>query len=278
MRRDWNNNPVEVLKLQYFLRSIEGFSNLEATGVFDQATFDAVSAFQIRYFGDILEPWGHTTSTGFVYILTKKKVNEIFCRMAFPVTALEQEEINNFRAFLLGLRERGINIDTSGSTMFSDLKGSSVDAMSNEDSMDDMDGSDSSDMVKGLKDRISDLVGLRNGSGAENNSMSSDKVRMAASAIFSLPTDRDQVLESLYFLLIAIIAVYLLTEIAVGSMNTENMSRYKIWMRKAIGYIIGLVAAIGLAIWYSVFSIVAPLLVLLLASIILLIWAASKRA
>lgn len=108
LRKDFNNNPVEVRKLQVFLRDLEGFSTVQITGVYDDQTIVALDAFQERYKGDILTPWGHTESTSYTYILTKKKVNEIYCKMAFPVNAQQQQEIDNYRAFLLGLRSAGI--------------------------------------------------------------------------------------------------------------------------------------------------------------------------
>ncbi len=96
MRIDFDNDPVEVLKLQAFLINFEGHTNVSLTGVFDQATFDAVSAFQMKYFSDILEPWGHTGPTGYVYILTLKKINEIYCQKILPLT---QDQLNEIIAF-----------------------------------------------------------------------------------------------------------------------------------------------------------------------------------
>ena len=64
----------------------------------------------MRYERDILTPWGHDAPTGYTYILTKKKVNEIYCKMAFPVTPLQQLEIDTFRNFLLGLKNAGVNV------------------------------------------------------------------------------------------------------------------------------------------------------------------------
>jgi uncharacterized repeat protein (TIGR01451 family) len=97
LRRDFNNNPYEVTKLQLFLINLEGFTNLKVTGIYDQATIDAVNVFQMRYKDDVLTPWGHTAPTSYTYILTKKKVNEIYCKIAFPVTADQQLEIDNYR-------------------------------------------------------------------------------------------------------------------------------------------------------------------------------------
>ncbi|MFA5888968.1 MAG: putative Ig domain-containing protein, partial [Candidatus Paceibacterota bacterium] len=116
LRKDFNNNPVEVRKLQVFLRDLEGFSSVQITGVYDDQTIVALDAFQARYAGDILTPWGHTAPTSYTYILTKKKVNEIYCRMAFPVTAQQQTEIDTYRNFLLGLQSAGITLPTPGIT------------------------------------------------------------------------------------------------------------------------------------------------------------------
>jgi len=110
LRADFNNNPVEVIKLQVFLKELEGFRNLQITGVYDAQTIVALDAFQNRYASDILTPWGHTAPTSYTYILTKKKVNEIYCRTAFPVTPLQQNEIDNYRNFLLGLQNTGVVI------------------------------------------------------------------------------------------------------------------------------------------------------------------------
>ncbi len=110
MRKDLNNNPTEVTKLQIFLKDIEGFSTLAITGVYDDATVAAVNAFQVRYGNDILAPWGYapTDPTGYEYILTQKKINEIYCKIAFPLTPLQQQEIDNYRHFLQSLQNAGI--------------------------------------------------------------------------------------------------------------------------------------------------------------------------
>ncbi len=110
LRKDFNNDPAEVTKLQVFLRDLEGMANVPVNGIYDDATEAAVRSFQLKYRDDILTPWGHTDATGYTYILTKKKVNEIYCQKAFPVTALEQQEIDTFRAFLQSLRDSGVTV------------------------------------------------------------------------------------------------------------------------------------------------------------------------
>ncbi len=118
LRKGYNNDPIEVKKLQVFLRDLQGYTNVQVTGVFDDATDAAVRLFQMKYASDILVPWGYGPNepTGYVYILTKKKINEIYCGMAFPVTPQQQAEITAFRNFLLGLHNAGITYPVSAPT------------------------------------------------------------------------------------------------------------------------------------------------------------------
>ena len=118
-----DNNPVEVLKLQTFLRDYEGFANIPVTGVYDQVTFDALSAFQVKYRKDILEPWGHTKSTGYVYITTKKKVNEIYCGKAIALTANQQAEIDAFKILIAKLEAEKQAGDQSAEKEIEKLQG-----------------------------------------------------------------------------------------------------------------------------------------------------------
>jgi len=107
LRLGGDNDPDEVTKLQTFLRDFEGFTELEVTGIFDQTTFDAVSAFQERYGDEVLTPWGLPSTTGYVYYTTQKKVNEIYCQSAFPLTDTQQNEINSFSSLIDSLRAGG---------------------------------------------------------------------------------------------------------------------------------------------------------------------------
>jgi len=100
-----NNEAGEVTRLQTFLRDTEGFSNLAVTGVFDQATFDAVSQFQLKYAGDVLAPWGINFPTGYVYYTTLKKINEIYCGETLPFTDAQIAEMEEFKTLLGEVRE-----------------------------------------------------------------------------------------------------------------------------------------------------------------------------
>lgn len=83
------NNPVQVSKLQIFLKNSEKL-NVDVSGVFDQKTEDAVKVFQLKYLPSILEPWDATRATGFVYITTTKKINELACASPLTLSAEEQ--------------------------------------------------------------------------------------------------------------------------------------------------------------------------------------------
>src|SRR3989344_469634 len=73
------NNPDEVKKLQEFLNNKEG-EKLSVSGVFDLPTLEAVKRFQDKYAKDILqESWGLSCNTGYVYITTLAKINDIVC-------------------------------------------------------------------------------------------------------------------------------------------------------------------------------------------------------
>ncbi|MEA1929636.1 MAG: peptidoglycan-binding domain-containing protein [Patescibacteria group bacterium] len=73
-----DNDRIEVLKLQSFLRTFEGLE-VPLSGVYDQVTYEAVKVFQSRYSNDVLGPWGIGESTGYVFITTRLAINNIYC-------------------------------------------------------------------------------------------------------------------------------------------------------------------------------------------------------
>lgn len=74
-----NNDPRQVRKLQNFLRIYEGFDSVITTGIYNRPTYAAVVQFQERYAEDILAPWNLRKGTGWVYLTTRKKINEQYC-------------------------------------------------------------------------------------------------------------------------------------------------------------------------------------------------------
>ncbi len=74
------DDPVEVRKLQVFLRDYEG-EKIEINGIYDKATELAVRRFQDKYSIDVLkESWGLDCNTGCTYITTRAKINDIVCK------------------------------------------------------------------------------------------------------------------------------------------------------------------------------------------------------
>lgn len=100
MQYDAENDIVEVLKLQQFLNTFES-ANVSENGDFDLVTHQAVKTFQDKYRDEVLLPWGMEQPSGYVYLTTRKKINEIYCRgsKTFPLAANEKAEINRFRFF-----------------------------------------------------------------------------------------------------------------------------------------------------------------------------------
>ena len=79
-----NNDPAQVIKLQAFLKVFEKFDYVTVNGVFDETTLMAVNEFQLRYRSEVLAPWGIDNPTGYVYITTLGKINQIVCGSAIP--------------------------------------------------------------------------------------------------------------------------------------------------------------------------------------------------
>ena len=83
MKEGTGNDEFEVKKLQWFL--IGQGHVVPVTGVFDAATDAAVKAFQLKYQLEVLTPWftagfvPHNNPTGWVYQLTRWKINNIVC-------------------------------------------------------------------------------------------------------------------------------------------------------------------------------------------------------
>ena len=89
---------------------------MEVNGIYDVATFNAVVALQNKYSGDVLSPWGLQNDTGYVYLTTRKKINEIYCnfQLPFPLTGDQLAEVNQFKTLLEQLEADGLPLpDTS---------------------------------------------------------------------------------------------------------------------------------------------------------------------
>jgi peptidoglycan hydrolase-like protein with peptidoglycan-binding domain len=96
MKFGGNNSPTDVAKLQAFLKDSQGL-NVTVNGTFDLQTENAVSAFQTKYLSEIMGPWGATQSSGYVYITTLKKINEIACNSTLTLNLSELDIINAYK-------------------------------------------------------------------------------------------------------------------------------------------------------------------------------------
>ena len=247
MRRDFNNDPIEVLKLQAFLRNFEGHTNVSLTGVFDQATFDAVSAFQMKYFSDILEPWGHTGPTGYVYILTLKKINEIYCQRIFPLNQAQINEIAAFRALLESLRAQGIDVELPPSGPAGTGGGEDIDTST-------------------TTPPILPIVG-------EADPFQGQNLRNLAVAIFALPDNLLDIMKCSYKFLFVIIVLYILGNVLKDVLYKnipENAKKrfFTKWLIIDVGTCLAIVAAYLMGWW-------CVILPLILALILSLIWTST---
>lgn len=93
------NNVEQVKRLQSVLKNNEK-ADVEINGEYDTKTLAAVHALQTKYASEILTPWGVKESTGFVYLTTRKKINELYCKSTkqFPLSESEQKLIEKARS------------------------------------------------------------------------------------------------------------------------------------------------------------------------------------
>ena len=258
----FENDPVEVRKLQIFLRDLEGFSNLAVTGVFDQATFDAVSAFQLRYQDDILTPWGYKgTSTGFVYILTKKKVNEIYCKFAFPVTVAQQSEIDTYRTFLESLQREGV--PTGGTAPIEN-----VPAVPNILET----GAQIGQLPATEQTQVTTTLVLN----TATTSPTGGVLRNLAAAVLALPQTTEEAFDCVYKLIAVLLGLYLLSLLMVA-MFDNGMSYRKIVSFRIMSLIFGIIIAVPVSIVLLAYCLVIPLLVVLIILAGFLLWYVNKK-
>lgn len=114
MKLGAENNASEVTKLQSFLKNTE-LLTVDINGTFDQKTFDAVSVFQAKYASDVLTPWGVSTPTGEVYFTTQKKVNELYCKATFSLTAEQLAIITAYRK-AVNTQQTDVTVDIGNSS------------------------------------------------------------------------------------------------------------------------------------------------------------------
>ena len=243
---DQQNDPIEVAKLEIFLRDIEGF-DIELDADYDRETYNAVVAFQERYAEDVLEPWGYTTGTGFTYITTKKKVNEIVCDRSIALTESQQAEIDAFRS--TPARD-GAGQDT--------MRRSTRD-VATKTVVHEVQGTSTATMI--ATSGTTSLNGV---------------VASAVSAFAPIAWDETTRCTILFILILLLIyaSTTLIVDIMKGSADTENR-RYTT-LRTLLGYEIGSAIALLGALALHLYCLIVPLLLILTATAIAILWLLNR--
>ncbi|MDB5254273.1 MAG: secreted agglutinin [Parcubacteria group bacterium] len=241
MRSDFNNNPEEVMKLQSFLRVIQGYNYVTVNGVFDQATVNGVDAFQNLYRDDILTPWGHTAPTHYVYILTLKKINEIYCLGSFPLNDAQAKEIAAFKALLQGVNNQGLPVVFTPGVTTTIIKDISTTTLATSSPVE------------------LPIVG----------SVQGQNLRNLAAAIFTAPAGLLNTLQCIYEFLLILIVLYILANVLedVFIKDTPENVLKKFLVKWTI-ITLGLTLAIIAAYFYGEWCLLLPLLIILILSVI----------
>jgi hypothetical protein len=96
MRLGGDNDGADVARLQSFFKNSESL-NVDVSGTFDQKTDQATRDFQSKYQFDILGPWSASQPSGYVYITTSKRVNELACQRPLSLSASDLAIINRYK-------------------------------------------------------------------------------------------------------------------------------------------------------------------------------------
>ncbi len=259
---DWDNDPYEVQKLQAFLKHFEGFSDLPVTGFFDQQTFDAVVKFQERYFGEILEPWGHEAGTGFVYITTSKKINEIVCQTDFPLTAPQLLEIAEFRLFLSQIRSEDVLVDSGAPLVLPSEERAPGEGL--EIVLGSLVAQDEEDI--GIKDTIKDITEI------ENLPRGSIIGNLASSAL-ALPGNLDENTRCAVTFVLTLFIMFLIAHLFTirDSANPEADRSY-VLTKKLVIFTFGISLFIFLFLMVPLTCVIGPLSIVFAVSAIWSFW------
>lgn len=232
------NDVYEVIRLQSFLKYFEGADYVTVNGVFDQATEQAVSAFQLKYQSEVLTPWGISEPTGYAYIRTIGKINQIICNTDIPgVTPYTPGEVLGKEA---GGSKEGMGTSSLDSVV---LIGNNVSEV-------------------GIKDKI-------DGDGT---------LSRLATAMFSWPDTAVETLQCLYELLLILIVLYILGNVLESVLykdNRENVLKrfYTKWATMVVGLILAFFGAYILKEW----CLLLPLLIAIIAEVLWVLFAPRNR-
>ncbi|MHB1330417.1 MAG: peptidoglycan-binding domain-containing protein [Minisyncoccota bacterium] len=241
MRKDFNNDPIEVMKLQAFLKVYMNYDYVTINGSFDEATYTAVGAFQARYAEEILTPWGHTAPTHYVYMLTLKKVNEIFCDHSVPLTSEQQQEIVSFRTLMeQGKAPAGVQVGSVDSII------------------------DSTTAVIPITSTTTVGVNIP----VDKEGSQGQIFGQLTSILFSGPESLKDKMQCIYEFSIIIIVLYVLASVLRNVLYADVPHyKFKRFVTKWVTIILGLLGSIVGAYLLEEFCLLLPLLIALLLSL-----------
>jgi len=235
----------------------------------------AVNRYQDKYFGQILSPWGHEEHTGYVYILTKKHINETYCKTAYPLTVLEQNEIDAFRTLLESLRNAGI--DNGGEVEPTDI-GNTTDPDVNDGTIGVIDTATSTGngLAVGGGSNNGSVAGVATTTGAIENI--TDTLNNLATVLFAFPDSVQETVVCTGWFVLILIVVYLLGTLLVGLLSKDDtVSTREMRIRKLAAYIVGLVYAFIPVLVYGLTCITLPLVLLITALVVGIIYLWTKE-
>lgn len=251
MRMDFQNDPDQVTKLQTFLHDVMGNTSVTINGTFDQATFSAVAAFQVQYKDDILTPWGLTAPTGYVYILTLKKINEIWCHVLYPLNDAQQQEIIAYRALIAKYGTDGLpaNYSIGGYVRHTVTETVRVPILN--------EGSTTTTLIP--------VVGV-----STTTIYKGQNATSTAAAIFAFPGTWLGFFQCLYELLLILVVLYILGSILKDVLYADVPENVlKRFMTKWLTMVVGLIVAIIVAWILKEWCLILPLII---ALILALVW------
>ncbi|MCI5108245.1 MAG: hypothetical protein MRY49_00155 [Candidatus Pacebacteria bacterium] len=240
-----SNDTTQVMLLQAYLKGVEKL-DVSITGVFDEKTLSGVKDFQEKYRDEILSPWGVKDPTGYVYITTKNKINEVFCSKDIPFT---DEEI-------------AILYDTSESVIIEDADSQVLNI--NEGIVINLDN------VKGdSKEEVEDRA---------DSEEKVSKMKSIAAAVVTLPNNPREAAFYVLWLIFILSLVYIVGSLVSGMRNTDGLDTSEIRMRKIIYFMVGLLVGLVFVTIADLSVLILPLIVLIIALAVLLLYYFRKSS
>lgn len=84
IRYGYNNRSADVEKLERFLNQYED-EDLDIDGWYSRDDEQAVKRFQLKYRSEIMDPWGMTSPSGYVYARTLNQINSLHCAYEYAL-------------------------------------------------------------------------------------------------------------------------------------------------------------------------------------------------